>query len=271
MFTAGFLNVWAVGVAVGAAYYVVPKVARQPLANRQLARVGLWSLLFGGVWMGAAQFAAGPQPDWLGAVAAVLGLALPVSGFATTTNLALTVGSKWSAVRHEPVLAAALAGSGLVTLGSVFAAIAGFRSASVLVGLTLFWEGIGVLILSGVALLFAAFAWQAVPNLVGRSVDSSVSQVVRRLVVGGVSVGLLLVLSGYTAGVSWSGAGFSGAFDSLGDGWSAGMGLAGILAGAALAFSVYLAWGFVGLAISIYRALTSGKATVQEVLVLKGS
>jgi cbb3-type cytochrome oxidase subunit 1 len=271
MFTAGFVNVWAVGLATGAAYYVVPKVSRQPLANRQLARVGLWSLLFGGVWMGPAQLAAGPQPDWLGAVAAVLGLALPISSLATTTNLAMTVGSKWPEIWRQPVLASALAGSGLITLGSLFAALAGFRSASVLVGFTVFWEGVGVLLLAGIALLFAAFAWQAVPNLVGRSVDDPVSKVIRRLSLGGVGTGVLLALSGYTAGISWSGAAFTGAFDSIGAGWSSGMGLAGILSGLALAVSIYLVWGLVTLALSIYRALTSGRATVQEVLVLKES
>jgi cbb3-type cytochrome oxidase subunit 1 len=271
MFTAGFVNVWAVGLATGAAYYVVPKVSRQPLANRQLARVGLWSLLFGGVWMGPAQLAAGPQPDWLGAVAAVLGLALPISSLATTTNLAMTVGSKWPEIWRQPVLASALAGSGLITLGSLFAALAGFRSARVLVGFTVFWEGVGVLLLAGIALLFAAFAWQAVPNLVGRSVDDPVSKVIRRLSLGGVGTGFLLALSGYTAGISWSGAAFTGAFDSIGAGWSSGMGLAGILSGLALAVSIYLVWGLVTLALSIYRALTSGRATVQEVLVLKES
>ncbi|MFN2485073.1 MAG: cbb3-type cytochrome c oxidase subunit I [Acidimicrobiia bacterium] len=269
LFSAGFLNVWAVGVATGAAYYVVPKVSGQPLANRQLARVGFWSLAFGAVWMGVSQFAAGPQPEWLGGIGGVLGLALPVAGLANTTNLAMTIGQKWPAIGAQPVLKAALAGSSLVTLGSLLAALAGFRSASVLVGLTLFWEGVWVLILSGVALLFGAFAWQAVPNLVGRSVDRSTHQVVKRLSIGGVGTGLLLVLAGYTSGVAWSGAGFSGAFETTGAGWSAGVGLAGIFSGLALAVFVYLTWGMIGLALTIYRALTSGKATVQEVLVVK--
>lgn len=269
LFSAGFLNVWAVGVATGAAYYVVPKVAGQPLANRQLARVGFWSLLFGGGWMGASQFAAGPQPEWLGAVSAVLGLALPIAALANTTNLAMTVGKRWTGIGQDPILAAALGGSGLVTIAALLTSLAGFRSASVLVGLTLFWEGVWVLQIAGVALLFAAFAWEAVPNLVGRGVDRSATLVVKRLTIGGIGVGLLLAISGFTAGVAWSGAGFTGLFDTTGQGWSAAVGLAGLFSGLALALSFYLTWGLLGLALSIYRALTSGKATVQEVLVPK--
>ena len=70
-------------------------------------------------------------------------------------------------IGKDPILAAALGGSGLVTIATLLTSVAGFRSASVLVGLTIFWEGVWVLQIAGVALLFAAFAWEAVPNLVG--------------------------------------------------------------------------------------------------------
>ncbi|HEY3427929.1 MAG TPA: cbb3-type cytochrome c oxidase subunit I, partial [Acidimicrobiia bacterium] len=195
-FTAGFINVWAVGLAMGTAYYVVPKTSGQPLASRQLAKVGFWSLLFGAIWMGPAQLAAGPQPEWLQAIAAVLGLALPLSAVANATNLALTVKARWPA--GEPIVLAALIGSGVVALASLLAGLASFRSAAVLVGFTTFWEGVYVLFLSGIALLFAAFAWQAIPNLVGRALASTERAlgVVRLTAISGTVTGLLLVLAG---------------------------------------------------------------------------
>jgi hypothetical protein len=58
-------------------------------------------------------------------------------------------------------------------------------------------------------------------------------------------------------------------FTPAGEGWSAGAGLGGIFSGLALAVAIYLTWGLIGLAISIYRALTSGRATIQEVLIFK--
>ena len=269
VFSAGFINVWAVGIGTGVAYYVVPKLAGQPLYSRQLAQVGFWSLLFGGIWFGVAQLAAGPQPEWLQAIGAVLGLALPLAAIANTTNLILTVAGKWPS--GSPALMAALAGSGLVTLGSMAAALSSFRSAAVLVGFTVFWEGINVLFLSGVALLFAAFAWQATPNLVGRGLDSvgRAQRVVRLLTWSGGATGVLLILSGITSGFAWAGSAFTGVFVNTGSGWAEGAGLPGIFSGLALVTGVGLTFGLLGLAVSIYRSLTSGKATAQEVLVMR--
>jgi cytochrome c oxidase cbb3-type subunit 1 len=268
-FTAGFINVWAVGLAMGTAYYVVPKTSGQPLASRQLAKVGFWSLLFGAIWMGPAQLAAGPQPEWLQAIAAVLGLALPLSAVANATNLALTVKARWPA--GEPNVLAALTGSGVVALASLLAGLASFRSAAVLVGFTTFWEGVYVLFLSGIALLFAAFAWQAIPNLVGRELASTERAlgVVRLTAISGIATGVLLVLAGLISGLSWSGAGFAGAFDNVGAGWLESSGLPGIFTGLSVLAGVFLAWSMLGLAVSIYRSLTSGRATVQEVLVIR--
>lgn len=269
VFTAGFLNVWGVGLAMGAAYYVVPKASGQPLASRQLAKVGYWSLLFGAIWLGPAQLVAGPQPEWLQAIAAVLGLALPLSAVANATNLALTVKDRWPV--GNPVVLAAVTGSGVVALASLAAGLASFRSSAVLVGFTFFWEGIYVLFLAGIALLFAAFAWQAIPNLVGRALASTERAVgvVRLVAISGTSTGIMLALSGVISGVAWSGAGFTGAFENVGAGWLESAGLPGIFTGIAVLGGLFLTWGLLGLAVSIYRSLTSGRATVQEVLVIR--
>ncbi|HEY7584650.1 MAG TPA: cbb3-type cytochrome c oxidase subunit I [Acidimicrobiia bacterium] len=269
VFTAGFLNVWGVGLAMGAAYYVVPKASGQPLASRQLAKVGYWSLLFGAIWLGPAQLVAGPQPEWLQAIAAVLGLALPLSAVANATNLALTVKDRWPV--GNPVVLAAVTGSGVVALASLAAGLASFRSSAVLVGFTFFWEGIYVLFLAGIALLFAAFAWQAIPNLVGRALASTERSVgvVRLVAISGTSTGIMLALSGVISGVAWSGAGFTGAFENVGAGWLESAGLPGIFTGIAVLGGLFLTWGLLGLAVSIYRSLTSGRATVQEVLVIR--
>lgn len=269
VFGAGFLNVWGVGMGIGAAYYVVPKLSGQPLYSRQLAKVGFWSLLFGAIWMGPAQLAGGPQPEWLQTIAAVLGLALPLAAVANTTNLLLTIAGKRSS--NPPGVAAAVSGSILITLGSLLASLASARSAAVLVGFTLFWEGVLVLLLSGVALLFAAYAWQATPNLVGRTLDSTerAARTIRMVAWSGGATGLLLVLAGITTGFAWTGAAFTGLFANVGSGWSESAGLSGIFTGLAVLTGLSLALGLVGLAVSVYRSLTSGKATTQEVLVLR--
>ena len=268
--TAGLLHVWGLGVATGLAYYVVPKASDQPLASRQLARVGLWSLLFGAVWSGPGQLVAGPGPEWLTGISAVLGLALPVATIANATNLAMTVGPEWSRLRHRPILAAALAGAGLAVLATVAAAIAGFRSAGVLVGFTAFWEGVfHLLVLGGIVLLFAAFAWQAIPNLVGRMIssDSAAGGLVRRVTITTGGTALFLILAGMASGFGWSGAAYTGLIENFGEGWQGTAGLARVLVGVALIFALWGAMAHLGVSTSIYRSLTSGRATVQEILV----
>ncbi|HUO45989.1 MAG TPA: cbb3-type cytochrome c oxidase subunit I [Acidimicrobiia bacterium] len=272
VFSAGFLAVWGLGLATGLAYYAVPKTSDQPLANRQLAKVGFWSIIFGAVWAGPVQLVAGPLPEWSQGVAAVLGLALPIGAVANATNFSLTVGPGWRRLRQEPVLAAALAGSFLAVLATSLTAIAGFRSTAVVVALTAFWDGmLYLLVLGAIGLLFGAFAWHALPNLVGRSVDQGrASTVVRRTVVYVTITSLLLVSAGLAAGYSWAGGAFTGSFAPVGDGWSQAMGLSNLLYGLAVLFGLGALLSQLGLALSLYRALTSGRATVQEVLIESG-
>ena len=269
-FTPGFLHVWALGVATGLAYYVVPKASGQPLANRQLARVGFWSLLFGAVWMGPVQLVGGPAPEWLPGVAAVLGLAIPVASTANAVNLALTIGPEWRNIGRRPILAAAAAGSGMASIAGIFTAIAGFRSAAVLVAFTPFWDGVMYLIVFGsVILLFAAFAWLAIPTLVGRMIDSQkrATRLVRRITVTAGGTFLFLVLAGLAAGYGWTGASYSGLVENFGEGWTQTSGLSSLLFGISLLFGALGLLAQLGLCASIYRSLTSGRATIQEVLI----
>jgi len=270
-FTSGFLHIWGLGLATGLAYYVVPKAAEQPLASRQLAKVGFWSLAFGAVWSGAVQMVAGPLPEWLQSVAAVLGLALPVAAVANATNIAMTVGPRWRRIGQEPVLAAAVAGTTFAALASILGAIAGFRSAAVVVALTPFWDGIFYMMTFGaIALLFASFAWHVLPNMVGRKVDvGRAMTLVRRTALFGTLTSLFLLMAGIASGYAWAGGAFTGSYVPSGAGWGEANGLSGVLFGLAILFGLGGLIAQTGVALSIYRTLTSGRATVQEVLVTR--
>jgi cytochrome c oxidase cbb3-type subunit 1 len=269
VFSAGFIHVWGLGVATGLAYYVVPKASEQPLANRQLAGVGFWSLVLAGVWSGAAQTVGTALPEWLPGIAAVFALALPVAAAANAFNIAWTIGPQWRTIGDQPILAAAAGGSVLAVVAAVLTSAASFRSAGVLVGFTMFWEGVGYLMLFGaIGLLFAAFAWQAVPNLVGRAVERRrAARTVRRLLTAVPATSALLVAAGLATGYSWTGGAYTGFFVGPGAGWSEAAGPGNILVGLAILTGLVALLAELGLAASVYRALTSGRVVAQEVLV----
>ena len=204
VFTAGFSTLWVTLVGTGVAYYVAVRATGNPLANRQLARAGFWSLVFAGIWAGPAQIALAPYPDWVAPVGAALTLALVVAALANGLGLAQTVAPDWTDAATRPVLGALAAGIVFSIVTAVASSAATFQSASVLVAFTGFWDGVLYLALFGVGGMFvAAWAYQTLPAMTGRALadPAAASRQVRWTLwfVGG--TGLLLMVSGIVAGV----------------------------------------------------------------------
>jgi cbb3-type cytochrome oxidase subunit 1 len=202
----------------------------------------------------------------------VLGLAFPIGALANTTNLALTIGPEWRDIGSRPVLLAAMAGSGLGSLAAVAAALAGFRSNGVLLAFTTFWDGVTHLLLLGaLVLVFVAFAWHVVPNLVGRSLRSEAraSRLVGRSAVAATVTAILLMLAGVITGYGWAGASFTGLAENSGADWQPMSIIPSALTGLALLAAIASVWYTVRLAFSVYSTLTTGRPTLQEVLVVE--
>lgn len=266
VFTAGFSTLWVTTMGAGVGYYVAVRATGNPLANRQLARAGLLSLLFAGIWAGPAQIPFAPVPDWLGPVVAALTLALPVAALANGLGIAQTVGTSWSGLRERPALGALGAAIAFMAVVGLATSVATFESASALVGFTAYWDGVLYLALFGVGGMFiAAWAYQTLPAMTGRSlVDTAASRQVRWTMwfVGG--TGLLLMISGIIAGLGMTG----GAFSAFGpDSWSSIVGPAAIFYGLAVLTGIGAFAAQALFILNVYRTLTSGRATEQEVLV----
>ncbi len=267
LFIAGFSTLWVTTMGVGIGYFVAVRATANPLANRQLARAGFLSLLFAGIWAGPAQIAFAPLPSWLGQVGAAFTLALPVAALANGVGIAQTVGRDWSEIEERPALGALAAGLVFMLVAAVATSVATFESAAALVSFTAYWDGILYLTLFGVGGMFvAAWAYQTLPAMSGRLLADRGAA--RRQVrwtmwfVGG--TGLLLILSGVTAGIGMTG----GAFSALGpEAWHEVAGPSGLFAGLAVLTGVGAMLSQLLFVLNVYRTITSGTATAQEILV----
>lgn len=272
-FSAGIITMVVFTLGTGLFYYTMVKELDVPLASRQLALVGFWSLGFASVWWGVAQLMFGPGPAWVSGVTAALGLAFPIGALANAANASLTIEGAWDAIEGKPGVRAGLFGLYLAVGVAVLAALAGFRSVASVTSLTAFWEAIEYAALAGVGtLLVAGISFQALPRVVGREIHSLArARSFSRLTVAG-SVGVLLFLAaaGVVSGYSWIGGSNSGAYIDAGEGWGAGSSAATdalLLIAIVAAFVVFA--GQLAYASTVFGTVTRGKAATQEVLVAR--
>ena len=274
-FSAGFVTMVLFTLGTGLFYYTAVKELDVPLASRQLALVGLWSLGFASVWWGVAQLTFGPGPTWVSGVAAALGLAFPIGALANAANISATLEGSWSGLKDRPGVMSGVVGLYLAVGVGALAALAGFRSVASVTALTSYWEAIDYLAIAGVGvLLVAGVSFSAMPRLVGRKLHSiqRAKSFVRLTVAGSVGVLLALAAAGLISGYSWIGGSNSAAYVDAGEGWAAGVGgSVDALLLVAVAFGVVTLAGHLAYASTIFSTLTRGKSTIQEVLVTKGA
>lgn len=273
--SAGFINMWLLVIGFGLFYFTVVKELDVPLASRQLAVVGFWSLGFASVWWGVSQLIFGPGPDWLDGVAAALGLALPIGALANAANYSLTLESSWRDLPDNPGLSSGVIGSYFAVVVAGLASFASFPSIGAAASLTPFWDGIEYAALLGVGpLLAAGFVFPALPRLAGRAVPSMdrVRSFNKYTIIGSGGVLVSLVAAGLYSGYAWIGGSNGAAFVDIGDGWaqSGGGQTVQLLILLAVGFGIVSVLAQFAYAGVVLGTLTTGKAVPQEVLVSRG-
>jgi cbb3-type cytochrome c oxidase subunit I len=269
-FVSGVIELWLVGIGIGIAYYLVPKITDNPLFNRQLALIGFWSLAFAGAWVGQSRFVYGPGPEWLKTTASVFSLALVVAAMAVVANLVGTMRGKWSMVRESAPLRFALIGALLYLVVAVLRLLQGFRSVAAIIGLTSFGDGTIVLTLFGLSSLWAAaFTYHALPRLIGRRVYSARITTIhlRATLVGVGLLAGLLWLAGLVSGYSWAAGALTGTYVAVGDGFVNTLDQVRLAYGLAALAALVLFGGQIAFAYNAYRTFTSGSPTAHEALV----
>jgi cbb3-type cytochrome oxidase subunit 1 len=269
-FSAGFVTMWVFTVGTGLFYYTLVKEVDVPLASRQLAVAGFWSLGFAAVWWGLAQLIFGPGPGWADAVAAALGLAFPIGALANASNVSLTLQGHWDRVPSRPGVASGVVGLFFGVVIAVMASLASFRAIGSVTALTSFWEAIEYACLLGVGpLLVAGVSFDALPRVTGRAMQSTkrARSFLRLTVIGVGGVLVTMGAAGIVSGYSWLAGSNSAAYVDVGDGWAAGASASDPLLLIAFAFGVVALLGQLAYAAAVIGTVTSGRAVPQEVLV----
>lgn len=117
-------------VAIGAAYYFIPKITGQPIASDQLSKAGFWLLAILGGWAGMQHYMGGPLPAWMPAVGAMVGVLLLIPVGVVGWNHHLTTLGNHHLVGVSPTLR-------FIFIGALFYPVSGAFYALI----SAFWSG----------------------------------------------------------------------------------------------------------------------------------
>ncbi len=156
--------------ALGALYYVIPRLAGDTLYSDALAAFGFWTFvaLFG--LSGAQHLVWTPIPYWLQTLSIVASVLLLVPGFAVVANLLQTMRGRWALlVSNLPAQLATLAVAFLLVT-VLLEAILPLRNVASLVGTTDWGLGVFVIATLGAySCSFFALIQYAMPRLLRRA------------------------------------------------------------------------------------------------------
>lgn len=117
-FKSGLIFLFFTPVALGAAYYLVPKVTGRPIQSYSAAMLGFWSLAAIAPWAGMQKLAGAPIPYFLPYVGAAATILIFIPAIVSASNLIRTSLGDPETMAHSPSLRFTLTGIvGLLILG----------------------------------------------------------------------------------------------------------------------------------------------------------
>lgn len=162
------LTLWLAPLALGAAYYVVPKITGRVLPVYQFAGLGFWTLILVGSWTGGRHLIGGPVPAWVPSLAIASASLLVLHYLLVLLNLRGVFGGGGTSMKLLAFGLIAYVGGGLAD------AVLSIRFISVITHFTYFAQAQQQLALYGAfsVMIFGAL-YYAVPRLAGRALTSA--------------------------------------------------------------------------------------------------
>lgn len=99
-----YLGLWMTPVAVGTAYYLIPKIIGRPVYSYYLSIMGFWSLALFYSWAGMHHLIGGPVPAWLVSASIVGSMMMFIPVIAVAINHHMTMVGHFHHLRYSPAL-----------------------------------------------------------------------------------------------------------------------------------------------------------------------
>ncbi len=98
-------------IAVGAAYFVFPRIVKQPLNSHTLSLIGFWTLVFFYTHIGGHHILQTPVPGWLKVMSVTSSMSMVIPVFVALANLWLTARGYGGRLLRDPAGRWVLAGT----------------------------------------------------------------------------------------------------------------------------------------------------------------
>jgi cytochrome c oxidase cbb3-type subunit I len=122
------VDLWLTPIALGTAYYLIPKIVGRPIYSYKLALLGFWGLsLFGG-WTGLTHLIGGPFPAWMVTASIVAKMLMLIPALAAAANFHLTMKGDVRGLRDNLALRFVVTGTMIYTVYSFLGSIISARS-----------------------------------------------------------------------------------------------------------------------------------------------
>ena len=122
------LFLWFGAIALGTAYYMIPKVIGRPVYSYHLATIGFWTYALFSSWTGMQRVVDGPFPAWMitASIAATILTIIPVA--TVGLNHHMTMQGYFPVMRYSPTLRFTVFGAMSYTIFSVVGILISLRS-----------------------------------------------------------------------------------------------------------------------------------------------
>ena len=197
------LGLWFTPVAVGTAYYLIPKIIGRPIHSYYLSITGFWALALFYSWAGMHHLIGGPIPAWLSTASTVGSMMMFIPVIAVAINHHMTMIGHFHRLKYSPALRFTVFGAIAYTAVSFQGSIEALKDFSEVAHFTHYTVAHAHLGAYGfVTMIFFGLYYYMIPRLTGREWASSR---LIRLHFWCAAIGITLYFVGLSIGGWWQG------------------------------------------------------------------